>query len=340
MEELSYTKHQPWNGLGIYLGNSIGLTTKMAMEKNPQIGSSINAQPVLAKLPNGLFSEVAGQYAMVREYDNKVVGIVGEQFKKSALQPRKMFEFFDGVLEEGRARIHSAGTLDNGRRVWIMVKLTGDDIWVDGKTEIDVIEKYILLCTAFDGSMPLTTFFVPYRPSSRTTLNGALQGEKYNQIKIRHTANAKSNFAEAESTLTQSIEFYSKFEEKVSLLANRSMDRDQINLALRRMFSVSDDAKLNDIPTRTANNMDKIKQLMNNAHNRPWLNTAWGLYNAACEYGDYHMIVRGARDSKGRINEDEDTLDIKDKILNSIWFGASASFKAQVMKSIDSIISK
>lgn len=335
VETMIYTQEQPWHGLGKYLGDQIGVTTQQAIEADPKIGSNVNAMPLVAKLPNGLVTDVPGSYAMVREFDSKVVGVVGEQFKKSEMQPSRMFEFFDNVLGEGQARIHTAGLLDEGRRLWILAKLAGADIRI-GRSD-DIIEKYLLLATGFDGSLNLTGFFTPTRVVCQNTLNAALKGEKNNCIRIRHTQNAINKLEEAENTLRASIEFYEEFETKVQRLAQTRMRDAQATEAIEIMFGCDSDEEKEKASTRTKNLIDKVKTLTQiGTGNKPWEGTAWGVYNAATEYADHFMVVRGARGE----DETKSTLEAKDKILMSTWFGAAAQFKAKAMNAIDTVLAR
>lgn len=333
VETMIYTQAQPWHGLGIYLGDNVGVTTKAAMEADKRIGSNVNAKPLIASLGDGLFTKVEGSYAMVREVDNRVVGVVGEQFAKSELQPSRMFEFFDVILGANQARIHTAGLLDEGRRIWILAKLSGADIRIKGTN--DLIEKYLLLCTAFDGTMNLSAFFTPTRVVCQNTLIAALQGERYNGVKIRHTKNAINKLEEAERTMKASINFYNEFDNKVQLMANTKITDKQREATLRRLFDLEENQKLDLVSTRTLNMMDKVRDLtVTGMGNKPWEGTAWGLYNACTEFADHHMIVRGARDSQGSKSDSG----AKDKILSSVWFGAASDFKSRAIKAIDSIV--
>jgi phage/plasmid-like protein (TIGR03299 family) len=251
------------------------------------------------------------------------------------MQPSRMFEFFDNVLGEGQARIHTAGLLDEGRRLWILAKLAGADIRV--KRSDDIIEKYLLLATGFDGSLNLTGFFTPTRVVCQNTLNAALRGEKSNCVKIRHTQNAVNKLEEAARTMKASIEFYGEFETKVQYLASSRMSDAQTDDAIHIMFGCDSDEKKAEASTRTKNLIGKVKALTQvGSGNKQWEGTAWGVYNAATEYADHHMVVRGARGE----DETQRTVEAKDKILMSVWFGAAADFKAKAINAIDTVLAR
>ena len=67
---------------------------------------------------DGLF--ISGFKANVRDRDSQVLGVVSDRYK--VVQNEDAFAFTDELLGEG-VTYETAGSLQNGRRTWILAKL-------------------------------------------------------------------------------------------------------------------------------------------------------------------------------------------------------------------------
>lgn len=124
----------------------------------PLGGKAKRKQNVIAK----------GYHATVRASDRSVLGIVSSKYKP--LQNAEAFAFFDKFLKDGTCTLESAGSLSNGKYVWILAKV------VNVKAEIspgDEIVVYLLLSNAHDGTRAVLVAFTPIRVVCWNTLDYA-----------------------------------------------------------------------------------------------------------------------------------------------------------------------
>lgn len=140
-------------------------------------------------------AEIAGHRAIVRDSDNKPLGICGTKYKP--LQNVEAFRWFDPVLETQEMELDTAGSLLGGTRVWVLAKWKKDIEVVRG----DKISPYVLLSNNHDGTGSVRGKPTAVRVVCKNTLGMAL-GDGIDGIRVRHTANMQDRLATAQVMLT------------------------------------------------------------------------------------------------------------------------------------------
>lgn len=144
-------------------------------------------------------------------------GIVGANYRP--LQNHECFEFFDPIVGEGEAIYHTAGALDDGRRIWLLAKLP-EDIKVVGK---DIAHKYLLLSNSHDGSGSVQIKFTPVRVVCHNTLTMALS-EGSASLRIHHTRNMKDRLETARQNLNLIKTCYTSIETDFQNMVKTKID--------------------------------------------------------------------------------------------------------------------
>jgi phage/plasmid-like protein (TIGR03299 family) len=315
VETMMYAGERPWHGLGTHVGDR-EVTSEQAIVA-AGLDWSVSKQPLFTMTDDGVHKEVDGHYAIVRDTDHSTLGVV--QGKYQTVQNSRKFSFIDQVLGSGIAAIHTAGSLKNGRIVWVLAKLAGI---ARVKGTDDTIERFFLLSSSHDGSMPIQAQFTPVRVVCQNTLNQAFHN-RTNILKIRHTSSAEQQFKLAEKTVHEALEFYSNFELKVNWLADQRFNDLQMDLALNKVFNVTEDDAAS---TRSKNYMEKIKELaVAGRGNAQWAGTAFGAWQGFTEFADWEKTVRG---------EDSNP----DSRLFGNWFGTSATLKQKAFDAIHEVL--
>lgn len=318
VETMMYVGDTPWHGLGTYVGDE-AVTSEQAIvqagldwevELRPLFADGAHHGPILCE----------DNKAVVRQSDGSVLGVVGNRYRP--VQNAKAFEFFDSLTGQKLAMYHTAGSLRDGRLIWILAKLPGT-IRVVGH---DIVEKYLLLFNSHDGTHELKMMYTPVRVVCNNTLNMALADFKRgaNCIGLRHTANLEQRLEAAAEALGLADQYYKEFEVKAQFLADQRFTDLQLDQAMRKAFGVKADTKKEDIATRTKNNMEKVRELFETGQgiaDMPLVKgTAWGAYNAMTEYADHFRVVK---------NESQANR------VESNWLGSSAAFKQKALHAIE-----
>ena len=111
VETMFYTREKPWHGLGIRVAEA--LTSKEALTK-----AGLDWHVVQKPLTTYDGSPVPGYFANIRDKDDKLLGVVTDRY--TVIQNEDAFAFTAGLLGAG-VRYETAGSLSEGRRVWILL---------------------------------------------------------------------------------------------------------------------------------------------------------------------------------------------------------------------------
>jgi phage/plasmid-like protein (TIGR03299 family) len=183
--------NQPaWHGLGLVFNRP--LTIEDALN-DAGLNFDVTKHPNVHRLPDG--SEIVSNdsFFTLRNDVNKVLGTrLGKDY--TVYQNNDALAIVDELLGTGKCSIETAGSLDEGRRVFTCLKL--NQPLVIGAN--DEIKQYILLANSHDGSLSITAMATNVRVVCNNTLSAALSRSKgAASHKIRHTANAQDRVKEA-----------------------------------------------------------------------------------------------------------------------------------------------
>lgn len=186
--------HVPaWHNLGKIFTNDI--TTQDAL-KEGGLDYEVIKLPNRHTLPSGEIIISDDSFFTLRTDVNKILGSrLGKDY--TVMQNAEALDVVDEILQSGRAKIETAGVIDEGRKAFICLKVD-KSIYVGGNQ--DEILQYVLIATSHDGTMSITATPTNIRVVCNNTLSAAL-GKASGAIRIRHTTNAKGKLYEAAKVL-------------------------------------------------------------------------------------------------------------------------------------------
>lgn len=138
------------------------------------------------------FKEVKGYKANIREDNGTVLGVVTDRYR--IVQNGEAFAFTDSLISHG-VTYETAGSLQAGRRVWILAKLPEAYTLADEK-----VDPYLVFSNSHDGTGSIKVAMTPIRVVCQNTLNLALSDAKRIWTTI-HTGDIRQKLDEARSTL-------------------------------------------------------------------------------------------------------------------------------------------
>ena len=253
---------RPWHGLGKVIAEAVpsGEAIKVAA-----MDWTVEQFPVIADK-----KEVPGWKANVRSDTRECLGLVSDKYQ--VMQNSECFQFMDSVLEssEGEAKYETAGSLFNGRKIFLLarlpnLKLVGDDV-----------ESYMFLSSSHDGSQGLTCGVT----NVRVVCNNTLQLAERNSSriwKVRHMKNIQSKAIIAKACLLQAVEYQNKLPVLAMEMAAKKVQEEAFFRKLFGMLKMGEEAK-EDAVAQIAM-LHKGKDDVQN-----FRGTAWGLYNATADW--------------------------------------------------------
>lgn len=308
-----YAGERPWHGLGTPVESEV---TSAEAIKLAHLDWTVSLAPIAAIVNADTLVGVEGQNAVVRT-DNRVVGVVGDRYHP--IQNAQAFDFFDTLVGERAAMYHTAGSLKNGSKIWMLAKLPKDMFLSNGEQ----IEQFLLLSNSHDGTSCLQMMFTPVRVVCQNTLTMALKGGG-TRVNIRHTASAEGKLEAARKTLKMAMGYYTKFQAEAEAMLAAKFSMDQMKSVVEQLFPVKENSKSD---TRTLNQQAEVMDLFENGKGiKEIRGSQWAAYNAIAEYADHHRSTRVCGDSSEQ-----------EQKLNSMWFGSGASLKDEGLELIQQV---
>jgi len=212
VETMFYNRETPWHGLGTRVEEALSSAEAIQMAG---LDWAVQVQNLYAYHDWG-YVTVPDLFGTVRLTDGRVLGAVGNHYK--VVQNREAFDFMDSLLGEG-VRYETAGSLEEGRRVWMLARLDGEYFAPDGTA----LEPYMCLMNSHDGRGSLKVCMTPVRVVCSNTLNLALSSARRSWA-ARHTSAIKSKIDVARDTLQLGSLYMTEATKEFARLASIAID--------------------------------------------------------------------------------------------------------------------
>lgn len=163
VETMFSTREKPWHGLGTIVAEAPDSGEALIL-------AGLDWKVVQKKIYTGDRKLIHGYRANVRDTDGQLLGVVSDRYR--VVQNEDAFAFTDALLGEG-VRYETAGSLQSGRRVWMLAKLPNEYIILG-----EQVSPYLVFSNTHDGSGAIKVAMTPVRVVCSNTLNLALNTTK------------------------------------------------------------------------------------------------------------------------------------------------------------------
>lgn len=221
-------REKPWHGLGVSVEEA--QESREALVK-AGLDWDVVQKPVYTQ--DGV--KVNGYKANVRLQDGNILGVVTDRYK--VVQNRDAFAFTDELLGAG-VRYETAGSLMDGKKIWLLAKLPARYI-IQGE---DII-PYLVFSNTHDGSGAIKIAMTPIRVVCNNTLNLALKNAP-RIWSFNHTGDIASKLNEAKETLFMAENYMGELGKAFEKLSKIKLSDAAVNEYIELLLPIEDDASI------------------------------------------------------------------------------------------------
>lgn len=230
VENLFYVGTVPWRGPGKKV--SADITCAEAI-KEAGLDWTVSVRPGYfypnSGLNVGMVPNPGCGNFIVRDSDETALGMCGANYRPS--QNVDKFAWFDPLIKSGAATLETAGSLQNGRRVWILAKLAGDSTLIGS----DIANRYLLLSDSFDGKSSMSSRLTGIIVVCSNTLAVAERGGKMVQRAV-HSGNMQRKLEDMKVALGYYEATWKSSTEVYRRLAETPITAEQLRIYTQTVF--------------------------------------------------------------------------------------------------------
>ena len=277
VETMFYTRTKPWHGLGVQVQEAPESKDALRL-------AGLDWKVYQREVYTDSGIKIEGYRANVRNTDNKVLGVVTERYK--IVQNEEAFSFTDALLGEG-VRYETAGSLQEGKKVWLLARLPKEYI-ISGEQ----ISPYLVFSNSHDGSAAVRVAVTPIRVVCNNTLNLALSTAKRSWAMV-HTGNIKGKIHEAQETLFMAETYMGKLGKEIEELKRQRITERQVKEYIEILLPLEKTTSLT-----AAKNVKKLRDdLRARYYDAPDLqdvggNNAYRFINAGSDFATHNEPLR------------------------------------------------
>lgn len=288
-------KTTPWHGLGTILENAPGIDEALEISG---LGWEVRTLPILVKQPAvpGKITRTllpAMTHRAVQRIDTgDIFTMVSARYVP--LQNIEAFNVFRPLVESGEIELETAGSLQNGRKVWILAKVSGEsELEVkDG----DIVKPYVMLSNSHDGSNAVRFGFTPVRVVCNNTLSLAHNSGASKLIRVFHKGDVKGNLETLRETMHMGVADFRASVDIFRTLAQKEINQEDLIKYVKTVLGL--ETPIDTLSRIEKNILETIETGIGSKLHEGKI-TLWDAYNGINEWGLY---TRGT-DQNNRIDK-------------------------------------
>ncbi len=276
VESMFSVREKPWHGLGTIVMEAPSSAEALRL-------AGLDWEVVQEPVCTGYGEPVEGYRANVRSTDRRVLGVVSDRYK--VVQNVEAFRFTDELLGKG-VRYETAGSLQEGRKVWLLARLPREYI-IAGER----ISPYLVFSNTHDGSGSVKVAVTPVRVVCNNTLNLALTTAS-RSFSMMHTGDIRGKIEEARDTLFLAEKYMDCRGVEFEQLRRQKVTDAQVREYVERLLPMEKEPT----PIQSKNTLRLRQDMMRRYYDAPDLkkvgNNAYRFINAVSDFATHGKPLR------------------------------------------------
>ena len=276
IETMFDSRVTPWDGLGREIAGAV--TSKDAL-RLAQLDWHVKSRAVKDSMTGNI---IPNWKANVRDIDDSVLGMVSGRYQ--IVQNDEAFAFTDALLGEG-VTYETAGSLNGGRKVWMLARLDGRDI------AGEKIDPYLVFTNSHDGKGSVRVAITPIRVWCSNTLNLALKRAQ-RQWSCTHTGDINGKLEDARMTIINSEKYLGALKDEFETLKLKKITKDKMFEFTKELLPLDE---VRDTVLK-ANNIERDREMLMQCWDAPDLqqteNSLFKFVNAVSDFSTHRPAKR------------------------------------------------
>ena len=300
VETMAYAGEVPWHGLGTKVIDDL---TPDQMLTKAGLDWTVSSQPMYYRDAENNEIEIPKRRVLVRDSDQTILSTIGDGWKP--LQNSEAFEFFNEFVMAGDMKMHTAGSLSNGRMVWGLAKLKDGFTVTNG----DDVEGYLLFSNPHKYATSIEVRFTPIRVVCNNTLTYALSSNIDTAARMNHRQVFDAD--SVKETLGLATDFMQDYADVSRFLSSKNYTKDSIVDYYNQVFPIAGANKRSKDMSRNA------EAALETVNTQPGAKLSegswWSAFNSVTYLIDHELGVS------------------QDTRLQSAWFGKGRQKKVSAL---------
>ena len=288
-----FTNREPaWHSLGVVTPNALTAeeALKTALLDWKVIKSDTPVETIVPTADGKSTSKITfpDKYMTYRYHPKTkkadALGVVGNRY--TPVQNAEAFSFLNFVADESGAVFETAGSMNNGRKVFMTMKMP-EGLQIGGQ---DAIDLYLMAWNTHDGTSAFNLLVTPIRVVCQNTLTAAINSAKSNYA-LLHTPGVNGKIQAARDALKLTFKYTEEFEKLAENLISQEMTDKEFAKLVEEVFPIDEESQRATTIAETARGT--LMGLWKAPTQANIANTKWAAYNAFIEYSDWASPIRG-----------------------------------------------